>query len=1016
MVVLLCATPAARASVVAYYTFDNSTGYDSTANNYNATSVSVGLTYETEVPTAIGSGKSLRWPDNPSTARYVAIPTIRGLGKQFTVTMWAKIPSTFTNCSTCGQRTLLANNQLGTTNGFSMAVNSWNSDNRFTWFQTANGGTSLNANTDYALTKNVWHHIAITRDGSVAAFYVDGVQRNSPWPNVLTDFALNLGLRIGANMQAGNAQCWVGWIDDVAIWDEVVSTTVLANLTAGTDSPAAHMISPARCAAYYTFNDTLNDATVNHYNYTGTAGLTYSTDVSSALGSGKSLYWADASIARYVAIPKIPDLADKFAITMWVKIPSAYINGVTQRTLLANNNLASTGFSMAVNTWTSDDRYLYFQTNNGGTSLNSCTNNGGQAISKGVWHHIAIIRDGNDSAFYIDGVNAGYYNNLHNVLPDFGLDQGLRIGANLQASPAACWVGYIDDVAVWNGIPSENIIANLAIGADSPANHLVPSWWPTNFIDELRPFYRHQTNVDVWLKDYGMSVVPDYWTTAGDFPYIKRPYTHEGFFTDDWFVVRPLGGWPPTRLDNGGIGECIGGTDITSYDVAYKVGDTFTYNWTKLDARIDPFLAYGYDNITLVLDNVCWDFPTTTPDWGFYGQWYPPQYFWDWYWFMRNLAYHISTRYPTKAYKWQYRIGTELNTGVLWKGNATQLEQFYDFATAGIRYHFPNAKLGPYEYFNFTSPAIFNPNGQIDFVQHCATGTNYNTGSTGSPYDFTAKSLYRTNSWYLNPRAAVSANDAEFDTIESVLGRTPPREVHQYGILTNEWGDSTPEPGAYGAVWNFNMLMGLYSKGWTKIQHWGVHENMSGKTLLQGQYWPCLILDHLLGSNAYKLTSPPDSAAGTQYEAYAFDMGDGTKYLMFSAWNDTRTTVDSRSVTFTVPRDMLSISETSKLTQTQLTLMTSVYDRIRLTLAANGWLLAPWSTHNGSVSYVAGAQPMASAAGLSWLANNWTTYENIFNSSLTLVNYTGAYTKTATDHQFVVTMSNPGIYVIAVKQ
>ena len=134
---------------------------------------------------------------------------------------------------------------------------------------------------------------------------------------------------------------------------------------------------------------------------------------------------------------------------------------------------------------------------------------------------------------------------------------------------------------------------------------------------------------------------------------------------------------------------------------------------------------------------------------------------------------------------------------------------------------------------------------------------------------------------------------------------------------------------------------------------------------------------------------------------------------MFSAFNTSRNTADSRSVTFTVPRDMLSISETSKIEQAKLTLTSGVYDKIRADFVANSLLLTPWSSHSGAVG---GVFQMGGSAGQTYVANNWSTYETTFDNSLTLTSFTGTYSKTSTNHQFTVTMSNPTIWVIAITE
>ena len=83
---------------------------------------------------------------------------------------------------------------------------------------------------------------------------------------------------------------------------------------------------------------------------------------------------------------------------------------------------------------------MILETDNGSSSLNAGSAN--NVVSKGVWHHLAFVRDNANCAFYVDGNNVGYYDSgWKNVLSDFGITTTLRIGANKDGGSANCWVG-----------------------------------------------------------------------------------------------------------------------------------------------------------------------------------------------------------------------------------------------------------------------------------------------------------------------------------------------------------------------------------------------------------------------------------------------------------------------------------------------------------------------------------------------------------------------------------------------
>ena len=112
---------------------------------------------------------------------------------------------------------------------------------------------------------------------------------------------------------------------------------------------------------------------------------------------------------------------------------------------------------------------------------------------------------------------------------------------------------------------------------------------------------------------------------------------------------------------------------------------------------------------------------------------------------------------------------------------------------------FPNAQFGPF------NSAVSSR------VTHAALATYCKANNL--PFDFAAISFYElantgTNKFTDTDSRWTSTVDA-WATIETNLGRPVSREIHEFGILFNEAGLSTSEPGAWGAAWSFNYLMKL---------------------------------------------------------------------------------------------------------------------------------------------------------------------------------------------------------------
>ena len=303
----------------------------------------------------------------------------------------------------------------------------------------------------------------------------------------------------------------------------------------------------------------------------------------------------------------------------------------------------------------------------------------------------------------------------------------------------------------------------------------------------------------------------------------------------------------------------------------------------------------------------------------------------------------------------------------------------------------------------------------MELIRHCTSGTNFATGKTGSPYDFTCRSIYRNPRRVSNgkPLSAIAMIRDEYDKVSAILGRTKPEEIHEFGIVNNEWGNETFEPGAYGAAWTFSTLMGLYSEGLTKIQHWVPFEDFKTTpfNLILGEYWPYMILDYMLEGDTYKLVSPPDSAAGTQYDAYVVDKGN-KKYILLSASNNSRNTTDLRTITLDVSDEVFKIADKPVIKEVKLTTENSLYDIIRKDLASEGLLLKPWTTQPGAVDWV---QKMAGPAGEEYVMKNFEKkYRKIFEDSLTLMPFEGTYSKTSAGSQFSVTITNPTVMALEI--
>lgn len=97
-------------------------------------------------------------------------------------------------------------------------------------FLIMNSGTSYTADSSVAVNDGKWHHLVATYDGTTMRIYVDGVQTGSS-----TDFSGNLpsvagDLHIGADYESTPGNFFNGSLDDVRVYDRVLSATEIKQL------------------------------------------------------------------------------------------------------------------------------------------------------------------------------------------------------------------------------------------------------------------------------------------------------------------------------------------------------------------------------------------------------------------------------------------------------------------------------------------------------------------------------------------------------------------------------------------------------------------------------------------------------------------------------------------------------------------------------------------------------------------------------------------------------------------
>jgi len=297
------------------------------------------------------------------------------------------------------------------------------------------------ASVDYRDSR--WHNVVAVRNSGTLYVYVDGIQRTSAADACGDNSSASTDYRIGRRT-IGGATYFTGSIDDVRVYESVLTPTDVTALNTASQAPAVDQ----SIVAYWKLDEasgvTAFDASVNALNGTYTSA-TYETGI---YNRGISFYANVNGVMTAPSSAKLDDMTSGLTLEAWV-YPVTLGNGNIGRIINKMNSTNTSGWKLHLQAANAIRFLVSF--GSGDMSVVSAAN----AYSLNTWNHVMLTWDGSTTAtnahIYINGKEVSYATQT-NGSGAYNSDTAtaLRVGNSVGAGEN--FDGPIDDVRVYNRV------------------------------------------------------------------------------------------------------------------------------------------------------------------------------------------------------------------------------------------------------------------------------------------------------------------------------------------------------------------------------------------------------------------------------------------------------------------------------------------------------------------------------------------------------------------------------------
>lgn len=282
---------------------------------------------------------------------------------------------------------------------------------------------STNVDTTTTIPASSWTHVAAVRTGTGAngfQLYINGV--SSATATVSTDFNQTETLYVGADRSAANVMN--GYISNVKYTNGTAETITVPTAPATATTNVALLLN-------FINGGIIDNAADNVLETAGNAQI--STSVKK-FGTG-SLYFDGTG--DWLSLPT-SDLfgfgSGNFTIEFWL-----YPTSVTGTQVLIDFRTAAS--QLVPEIYLDGTSLVYYV--NGAVRITATS-----AVSQNTWQHVALVKSGATTKFYVSGTNVGSsYTDTNTYLSTAPLKIGTYFGTDL-----VNYTGYIDDLRITKGV------------------------------------------------------------------------------------------------------------------------------------------------------------------------------------------------------------------------------------------------------------------------------------------------------------------------------------------------------------------------------------------------------------------------------------------------------------------------------------------------------------------------------------------------------------------------------------